>query len=472
MAQQSYQQSGREVPQGPQLPQRLPLVVVPSNRDSTVSKDARLVNCYVEKTETGEYWVYKRPGLLTSVTKSGNGYGVYNWLGSTYAIFDTTIYKNGVSIGTVDSTGGVYRFSQTSGATPRLVFGNGVKAYTWDNATLAQIVDADFPTSFVKGWSYLDRTTYVMKSNAAIQGSDLDDPTSWDPLNILTAQIEPDLGIALAKQLVYTVAMKQWSTEAFYDAANTSGSPLATVQGAKLNYGSISAESVQDIDGTLIWATTSRSSSVQVLMVEGMKPKPVSTQAIDRLLDMADFSACFSWQLKLSGHRFYVLTLKNNNLTLAYDLTEGMWHQWTDANGNYFPIVSATYGTGQTHILQHETNGKLYLADPSYLTDDSSLITVDIYTPNYDAGTRRRKMMKFMEFLADQQAGSVLQCRHNDSDFDPTKWSNFRNVNLAQKRAFLTDCGTFSRRAYNFRHSCNTSLRIQAVELQLDLGTL
>src|SRR5690348_6150670 len=102
-------------------PPRLPLVTTPSNRDENTNKDARLVNCYGEKTESGEYWIYKRPGLLTDTTKSGNGYGVYNWLGNIYAIFGTTIYKNGSSIGTVDATNGVYRFSSTLGSPSYLV---------------------------------------------------------------------------------------------------------------------------------------------------------------------------------------------------------------------------------------------------------------------------------------------------------------------------------------------------------------
>lgn len=457
------------------LPTRLPLVITPDNRDDTTAKDAKLVNAYCEQTTKEETHIYKRPGLLQyGSTLSGNGYGVYNWLGDIYSVFGSSFKKNGLAVGTVDATGGVYRFTPCLGTSPKLTLGNGVKAYNYDpGGGLVQITDVDFPSSFVKGWSYLDGTTYVMNSGASIFGSGLNDPPTWDPLNVIIAQIEPDGGIALAKQLVYTIALKQWSTEVFYDAGNATGSPLGRVEGAKLAWGCASADSVRSIDGILLWAATNRDASIQVVMVDNLKPKVVSTKPVERLLDQADFSTgnVFSWTTNIDGHRFYVLTLKANNLTLAYDMKEDKWHQWTDKNGNYFPIVDSTY-LGLTRILQHETNGKLYTLDSSYYNDDGDYITVDIYTPNFDGGVRRKKQMNMLQFIADQTPGSILQVRKNDDDYAPTKWSNFRTVDLSMKRPFLMNCGSFHRRVHHFRHRCNTPFRIQAVEMQLDIGTL
>lgn len=457
-------------------PRRFPLVVEPSNRDQTTAKDAKLINCYVEKGEgEGEYWVYKRAGLLEDATLSetGNGRGAYNWRGSVYTIFGTTAFKDGVSIGTVDGTNGVYRWDSCLGSTPKLLLGNGVEAYTYDSgAGLVNITDADFPSSFVKGWAYLDGTNYVMTPTAHIQGDDLNTPQTWDPLNDLIAQIEPDLGVALAKQLVYVIAMKGWSTEVFYDAANAVGSPLGTVQGAKINYGCVSADSVQDCDGTLLWICTNRESSPQVIAVTNLKGEIVSTKAIERLLAGCDFTSVFSFVLKLDGHSFYVITMKNSNLTLAYDLKDKMWAQWTDTSGNYLPIVAATFNSSMQHLLQHETNGKMYLADMDYTSDDGSLITVDIYTPNSDMGTRRRKACARLEVIGDQVPGSVIQIRTNDQDFKAGEWTNFREVDMSIQRPYLSNMGTFVRRAKHLRHRCNTKMRIQAVELDLDLGAL
>ena len=459
------------------LPKRLPLVVEPENRDDTTAKDARLVNCYTEKSKDGTYNIYKRAGTLLKSQPSGgaaSGFGVYNWKGDIYSIFGATMYKNDVAVsGTLDTTGGVYRFNQILGATNKMFFDNGVKAYNYDpSGGIVQVTDVNLIANRVKGSAYLDASTYVMNNTATIQASALNDTTSWPALNTLIAQIEPDAGVALAKQLVYVIALKQWSTEVFYDAANATGSPLGTVQGAKVNFGCVNGDSVQDIDGTLFWIATNRSAAPQIMAMDNLKAEIVSTKPIDRLLDELDFTNVFSWQFKDEGHKFYIVTIKNSNLTLAYDLTEKMWHQWTDTNGNYFPVVASTYDSTLRHIWQHESNGKLYYGDRGYTNDDGSVIQCDIYTPSFDGGTRRRKQMNALDFIADKQAGSTLMVRVNDYDYDPAKWSNFRQVDLSENNPRLTGCGSFKRRAHNLRHRSNTQMRLQAIELQLDIGTL
>lgn len=513
------------------IPKRLPLVLRPENRGDSTFQDARLVNGYMERQEGTEgYNIFKRPGMLQyGSAQTGNGYGVYNWLGDIYAIFGATMYKNGVALaGVLNTTGGVYRFSQSLGETPRLQFGNGVAAYNYDATagivqipatvtvtagdflpveyTIATIGTTDFtligasantvgvvftatgpgtgtgtatrasnfPSPSLKGWAYLDGTTYVGTPNADIRGcAEINNTTDWsDPLNTLAAQIEADGGVALAKQLVYVLLLGEWSTEVFYDQANPTASPLGPVQGAKINYGCASADSVQDIDGVLLWIATNRSAAPQILLLENLKPSIVSTQPIERLLGEADLSQVFSFGIKYEGHRFYGITLKQENLTLVYDLTERTWAQWTDASGNYWPIVSTTFSTTYGRVLQHETNGKLYRFDSTYTNDDGELIAVDLYTPNFDGGVRRRKQLNVMEFIADQTPGSSLQVRCNDYDYAADKWTNFRRVDLSARKPVLTNNGTFTRRAYHFRHQCDTRLRIQAIELQIDLGTL
>lgn len=471
------QQQQQHEPGQEELPKRLPLVAEPENRDETTNKDAQLINCYVEKSKQGGWYLYERPGILRSTQPSGGaaaGQGITNWLGNIYTVFGGHLYKDAVDKGAVDATNGVYRFSSSMGATPKLQLGNGVSAYNYDDgAGLVQIIDVDFPAAFVKGWCFLDGTTYVMLPDAHIQGDDINDPVNWDPLNSILAQIEPDRGVALAKQLVYAIALKQWTSEVFYDAGNAVGSPLGAVQGAKVNYGCVHADGVQDIDGVLFWLSTNRSASVEVVQLEGLKAEVISTKPVERLLEAGDYTTVFSWQLKIDGHKFYGFTLKNSNLTLVYDITEKMWARWTDANGNYFPMVGSSYTTGLQHLFQHESNGRVYTSASTYATDDGDTIQVDVYTPNLDGGTKREKTLPLLTVLADKKVGAELLIRTNDFDYDPAKWTNFRRVDLNQNRPMLTDCGSFIRRAHNLRYRSPTVRmpRLQAIELELQAGT-
>lgn len=456
-------------------PKRLPLVVMPDNRDTTTNKDARLVNGYVEKDDLGQYQIYKRPGLAAHTTLAGGaGRGLYTWQGNIYAISGTTLYKNGASIGTVNATNGVYRFDSVLGATPKLVLGDGVKAYYWDETTLAQIADTDFPAAFRKGWAYLDGGSYVLLADAHIQGSDENNPSSWDALNSILAQVEPDQGVFLGKHLSYVLAWKQWSTEVFYDAGASPGSPLAAMQGAKIAYGCAHQDSPQSIDDTWLWLATNKGSSLCVVSLKQLKADVVSSRAVERLLSNTTVAGTIrSWYHKEGGHTFYGLTLVDLNLTLVYDLREGFWSQWTDSAGNYLPIVASTYSSDLKHLVQLE-DGNIYDLGAENVVDASpsanSLITVDIYTPNTDFGNRWKKVMQGLNFVGDQTAGSVLQVRVSDDDY--TSWSQFRLVELNQKKPALRNWGTFRRRAHHLRHACPTRFRIQAVEYDLLQGSI
>lgn len=451
-----------------------------------------------------------------------------------YGAFPSAIAP--LDAGAVDDFG-TYEFSATLGSTPRLQLSNGRAMYNYDftnglvpvlldgttvvagnfqvdytyviltvgttdftligaasntvgvtfvatgagSGTGTATLDANFPASgeLRPGVAYLDGTTYVIDWDAWIYGSDsvpgLNRPDLWSDLtNVIGAQIEPDPGVCIAKQLVYVLVLKQWSTEVFYNAGNPPGaSPLAPVQGAKMNFGCVTADSLQDIDGALLWVATNRGSAVQIIMVDNLKPVVVSTKAIERLLSEASFAAgnVASMGIKYEGHRFYVLTLKSDNLTLVYDLTDKLWSQWTDADGNYFKGVANTF-YNVLRLVQHETNGMIYFMGSEYYTDAGAVITTDLYTPNFDGGVRRRKHLNVMEFIGDQTEGSTLQVRVNDADYASTKWSSYRLVDMSVPKPVLINCGTFMRRAVHIRHQSPTRMRLQAIELQLDVGTL
>jgi hypothetical protein len=475
-----------------QIPTRLPLVVSTSNRDSSDKKDARLVNCYIETDKaTGELTIRKRPGLADQgnpPATTATGLGVYFWNGAIYSIFDSVLYKDGVSVATgLGVSGGLYSFSQLRGGNPKLLMQNGSAAYSYDDtaglSANLHSINASYPEFTTPGWAYLGGAEYVMQNffgtastPATIWGSvvnSVDQPGDWDPLDFITAQIEPDSGVVLAKQLVYVIAIKQWSTEVFFDAGNPVGSPLAPVLGSKQSYGCVNADSLQRIDDVLFWASTNEAAQVQIVMMARLAITVISTPAIDRLLEKYTVSerTMYSWQIKVDGHSFYVLTAKGLNITLVYDITEGRWHQWTDHNGDYFPIVYSTYNEHGQHILQHESDGHLYYCSSSYFKDGpTEPIQLDIYTPPFDANTRRRKQCSNLEIVGDQQEGSLLQVRWTDDDYQT--WTNFRTAHLGQKRPIMPDLGTFVKRAFNFRHTQDLPFRISAIELQYDLGTL
>ena len=282
------------------------------------------------------------------------------------------------------------------------------------------------------------------------------------------------------------IALKANSFEVFYDAANATGSPLSPVAGALSNYGAVFG-SPQVIDDILLYATSNRTSSPQVVRVDNLQISIISTPAIERLLDPVTTTAftLSSWTFKHGGHRFYGLTCQGTaetstaNFTLVYDIDQKLWYQWTDASGNFWPVNAMTIDAGGRHVLQGMNQGAMYLFDGDYVyPTDASIYPavpgvpapVDIYTPNADFGTRRRKTLDRMYIQSDQTPGSLLYISRSDDDYQ--HWSTPRKVNLGRKTPFIDNEGTFIRRAYHFQHKAPTAFRIRSADLQMRLGTI
>jgi hypothetical protein len=512
-----------------EIPKRLPLYTPIQTRTSNPPfvKDSRLYNGFVEyDPEIEGYQIFKRPGLgpPTVAPATGgtfNGLGIYTETGSNIVYvnqgatpgwlnFGATPAFQGIAgpIGPFD-TSAPYTFETVGGPTPSspryVVMQNGVRGYyitmtsglfprVFAFPTINQINDPNFPLSqspaiaTVPGWCYLDGFLYIMDVNGGIWGTNApNNPVTWSATNYILASSNADAGVGLAKQLNYLIAFKQYTTQVFYDAGNPPpGSPLSVVPDAQIPLGCLSGSSIQQIDNSLLWLSSNQTISPQVIQMDNLIPKVVSTPAIERILDNVTWANIFgnpniqirSWVLKHAGHRFYGLLLYNNNISLVYDMDQKAWYIWTDVNGNFWGTCGMAFtapgGSAEgVHLAQDLITGAVYPLDGDYQypNDNGVVVPLDLYTPNLDAGTARRKMLSNMYFNADRTSGSILNVRYSDDDY--TSWSNFRNVDLSDRKPRLSENGTFKyRRAYHIRHNCDTPLRLRSIDLQIDVGTL
>jgi hypothetical protein len=349
------------------------------------------------------------------------------------------------------------------------------------------------------GCAYLDSTLYVMDQLGNIWGSNVGNIGTWVGTTVLQAGGRADTPVCLAQQLEYIIAFKSTSLRCFYDAgaaAQTSGvgSNLAWVEGADSYYGCANAGSVQLIDNTLLWLTNNDKGTPQIARMDALQVKVVSTPPIERLLQhikMGLFSAkpndvgnvVYSFGMKRGGHRFYGLTIppaasSAGPFTVVYDLDQELWSIWTSPGQSYWSVVCTSAHADQDVpgsenpgvFAQDVSSGTFYVSDIDqvYPTDSGTYATVDLYSPNADFGTRRRKQCQQAFWVSDQVSGSSMQIRKSDDDY--RSWSPFRTVRLDVKQPRITRWGTFRRRAINIRHAAATPFRIKAGEAQLDLG--
>lgn len=474
-----------------EIPNRWPLVETLQNREADLLRDARMVNCYAElNPQDKSYSVERRPGigLIARTIPDGSPQGLFTFDNSVIQLSGGKAYRSGNllgNIGTGFGVNGLYTFQATSTDSDALMFAYPNAGYYLSGFGLNQIVDPNYPSVIAPGIGYLNGTFYVMDPSGRIFGSkNLDDPSTWDPLNVIVAGQKAGAGIYLASQLSYLCALKQNSTEILADTGQTvngTGSTLQPYQSAIIPYGCFSAGSVQDIDGTLIWMTTNATASPQIGRLDNLQFQIVSTPPVERLLRQISFSNMQSFVLKLGGHRFYVLQISREirptafpSGSLVYDLDQGLWYTWTDPVGQQWPYYSscaiATSVPGTTQV--QGSDGQAYLINEDYTqpTDRGVIVPVDIYTPNYDANIDREKFLPAVYFNADIVQGSLLQVRWSDDDY--VHWTNPQTVNLGIKKPMLTDLGSFYRRAFHLRHAMPTPFRIKSMGMTMGLGTL
>ena len=84
-----------------------------------------------------------------------------------------------------------------------------------------------------------------------------------------------------------------------------------------------SGESVAALDETIYWVSRARQQGPAVHRMAGLEQTKISTPDVDRILAADALDDVYSYGVKIAGHSFYVLGLRDTGVTLAYDATSG-----------------------------------------------------------------------------------------------------------------------------------------------------
>ena len=468
---------------------RIPLYALPNQRQFSTTEDQWFKNCFPEQIASAKAedepitYIVKRPGFSDSqTTATAAGRGLYSWTDgdAIYAVVGNQVFKDGSALsGTLDDATGRVDITEIRGGTPRLVLRVADKIWTvTTGGTLAKMGDADIPTGLVPGIVNLDGFIFVMKgSTGEVYHTAVNDPSDWTATHKLTCQLEPDQGIALARHLNYVVAFNEWSTEFFFNAGNASGSTLDPVEGIAIRYGCANGKTVWSGENTIVWMAQGRSGGKSIMMFSGNDLKTLSTKPIERLIDEeanaggSGIADSYGFGMRISGHQFYVLTLKNTAKTLVCDLRDGTWSQWSSFDGS-----TETYFTGidycnhdDQHIILDEDNGKVYRMDLDINQDSGQDIKVEILTNKYDFLTSRPKFLYRLGVLGDiEGSSSTLTIDWTDDDYN--NYATSRTVDMSNSFPRLVSLGRFYRRSFRLAHTANTPLRLEGMEMGIYLG--
>ena len=480
--------------------------VVPSTgARTTVGTMTGLINsnyatCYFEQTlnntylfvhnQVNGYVIDGSSGAFSQVTNDSIA-GVTILTGGSNYSSDVTVAISAPSGGGTTATGTV---QLTSGVVTSITITNKGSGYTPSDtitftftATTGSGVAASaqlsgFPSGpLVPGACYLDTYTVIASPNGEIYTSNANDPTTWNALNYITAEAEPDQLVGIGKHLNYIVTFGQWSIDWFYDAGTYPGSPLAVAAPYHIELGCANGDSIVSFENIIVWVGTSRDAGPSVYAISGTAPTKLSTPFIDRILQNSTLADIRAYALRINGHTFYVLTLADLNVTIVYDVNEKVWTQWTmwaigDADSGVPGIYAEQYfrpsfftQISDTYYLLDDDNGTLYTMSDHVYNDSGAPIYYRAVTDIIDGGTTKRKFFNRLEIVGDK-VPAVMNIRHTNDDYK--NWSPYRSVNLDKQRPQVYQSGAARRRAWEFLCTDNQPLRLLAAEVDFDIGEL
>ena len=488
---------------------QVPIYTTESFRSDSTAKDSRFKNCFLEVAISSEgnlssaqrvqrFFATKRFGVSQHLDTGyvAEGRGIVSWRSTLFSVIGDRVFAgtgeisfsgnrlatttSPVQFSKVANNGGVvikaanelWQITPSTSA----VSGYAVSGYAVsgnDSITqfnFAKLTDADIPGNLVHGVVYLDQYTFVGDAQGYIYNSALADVTSWTQGERLLAQLESDQNVAIVKHLNYLVALGEWTTEFFYDAANPQGSPLLPLQGSMHHVGCAAGATVFADEDTVIWLGKSKSGGLQVVVLNGMQVQPISNPYIEKIIahEEATLSTVYAWGGRIQGHLLYFLTLPTLDKTFVYNLSTQTWSEFTSYTGStesYFKYIGFTELAGQYYTL-HRSDGKIGKMDFDLYTDYTGAVQTEVVTNKISLGTVRNKVLRRLIVLGDA-ATSTSTVTVDWTDDDYITWSTARTVDLSKTNPSLYALGRFQRRAFRLKHTGNVPLRIEGLELNI-----
>jgi hypothetical protein len=308
-------------------------------------------------------------------------------------------------------------------------------------------------------------------STTDIYNSGVNNISSWNSEDYISAEQYTDRLSALVRQHNYVLALGEESCEFFQNAAIASGSPLSRQDGITVRVGISAPDTLAQQELFSIFVGGSGSGEDAVWKIDNYTPKVISDDFVNRIIaaEGSTIANATGYIITTAGHTFYVLRLTNR--TVVYDLDQKAWHEWTtnssDTHVNFVGKFGADFGDQRSLILG-ATDGLLYLLDPAVFQDNSVNILMDMYAQRLDFDTNLVKTGHRLSVTGDTIVGGEATIRWSDDD--ELTWTSYETIDLDDPTTVLHQLGQFRRRTFHYRYTGNAAYRCEGLELEISLG--
>lgn len=485
-------------------------------------------NALYSKYPDGRLYATQRPAISIREMASNTpdvpaiGRGIIYWdaVNAYYFVNNDTVYQGGYSspLGT-NITAGRDPVTMLELANYLVILDaeNNEGWYIESSAptTLTQITDTDFPGNMANvdmagGGAVLDGTLYVMDTEGKIYGSEINDPTDWDALNVIGVTREQDTGVYLTKHHDHIVAIGVKSIEFFYNNANPVGSPLERRSDISYRTGATDRKSVYNTGDHIYFFGAERTGTAGLFEINQFTLSKISNDAVDTYLAVTRARTKFDFLVAgatVGEHRLIFITSLapvsttswSPQYTLVYDAENRAFSEFDTsiADISAFSVVATTERSSVDlrEATLYFVSGDVGFFDLTFArldsfgaqayVDDDYIVNQDDYIQ--DIGQDETQTLEFILRFGESDfdmltnkfghrlalIGTTTSAGADDtpikiswSDDHYRTFSTERDLDTGLNRS-LTRLGTFRRRAHQLRYTGQDVLRIEAIEMDL-----
>lgn len=473
--------------------------------NSSGSSDQRKVNLLYQTAKnpiTGKLTTYleKRPGILSGSDFAGTstddpylitGNGFDTWMFSKNTVSNAIKAQNTSTTTTIDTDADRYPafVSKMLVSTTETVIlqlrhtSEDLNAaqdvfYSSTIGTWTAISDAQFTANKVQGqMEAIDGYSLYLDENNRVNNSDVNSISAWTAGQYTTKNIRQDLPMGLARRGQLILAFGMETVEVFYNASNTSGSPLGRLPqletsiglGVNARNGAGGRSYYAELGGRIYFVGNTKGLSQNNLgfySFDGSRFEKISTDAIDSIL--VSRASFISWvgTLPVFGRMaIAIATTYRNTATQTWLMFFPEWNEWFEWESTAFQPVNsgdAWIGIGGSafNLEQGVMNTVGYRDGAS--TSYSGVIQLRI--------PRTGNHSKFMPMfsLEGDTATSASTVGIEFSDDDGQTWSTSRDIDMTSQKKAIYRCGGFRDRLVRMTHSTNNALRLEALAARID----
>lgn len=422
------------------MPEEFPIIGPAYANRSLPTNAQELVNMYLQTGgQGGRDHLTRTPGLELSLTASGSSCEcAFDYNGLLHIIVGNTLYSidgtTATSLGTISGTirPDYAKYVATDGTTEVGIV-RGSSGYVLSGTTLTKITDTDFP-SVANTVTARNNQLIVSSDENKFYSSDVGNGLSWNGLWFERVTEIGDV-VACIEDHGEVFVFGEYAAQVYDYILQGSALPFAKREGAKIEVGCLSRDSIAQLDNSFIFLGRTENGQGRFWRVQGYQPLNITAPALEE--EMATYSRiddAVAFSYYQAGHEFYVVTFPTAGKTWVYDAAIGnpqlAWHrresyQLGRWRGNCHALV------GTTHYIGDYANGNIYKMMLDVYDDNSDPMIAKRTFPHYPPG--------FYQYLKiGVETGVGLNSGQGSDPHVMLRWSDNdgRTYGTVKRRAF------------------------------------